>query len=177
MDISARAVALAGQRSEIDRVRRFDGATLPYGDGACDLGVLSHVLEHVPDPLPLLSEAARVCKALVVEVPLEDNRSASRPSAQRGREEIGHLHRFSRKDMHEIAGQAGLRVAGELADPLPSAIHTFWAEGPAAVARARAKAAVRRVLFALSPAAAERNFTVHYACLLLPERRPGSALT
>jgi SAM-dependent methyltransferase len=167
VDISARAVELAAQRPEIASVQRFDGTTLPYPDKACDLGVLSHVLEHVPDPLPLLADAARVCGAVVVEVPLEDNRSAARTSAERGREQLGHLHRLSRTDVAQLAGRAGLRVAGELADPLPAAIHTFWAEGAAARAKALTKAAVRRGLFTLSPAGAERAFTVHYACLLV----------
>ena len=166
VDISARAVELAAQRPEIARVQRFDGEVLPYEDGSQDLGVLSHVLEHVPDPLPLLADAARVCSSLVVEVPLEDNRSASRPSARRGREELGHLHRLSRGDVHQLAGRAGLEVAGELTDPLPAEIHAFWAEGPVELGKARAKTAVRRALFAISPAAAERAFTVHYACLL-----------
>ena len=100
VDISDRAVQLAQQRPEIAAARRFDGAALPYADRAFHLGVLSHVLEHVPDPAPLLAEAARACRAVVVEVPLEDNRSASRPSAERGREELGHLHRLSRQDVH-----------------------------------------------------------------------------
>jgi SAM-dependent methyltransferase len=168
VDISARAVELASQRPEIASVQRFDGTTLPYDDEAFQLGVLSHVLEHVPDPAPLLAEAARVCRAVVVEVPLEDNRSASRASVERGREELGHLHRFSRTDVRELAARTRLRVAGELADPLPAAIHTFWADGLAARSTALAKAALRRRLFAAAPAAAERSFTVHYACLLVP---------
>ena len=177
VDISARAVELAAQRPEIAAVRRFDGTTLPYADRACHLGVLSHVLEHVPDPVPLLSETARVCEAVIVEVPLEDNRSASRPAAERGREELGHLHRFSRHDVRELAARAGLGVARELADPLPAAIHTFWAAGPPARARALAKAALRRSVFTVAPAAAERAFTVHYACLLVPSKdtHPGRA--
>jgi SAM-dependent methyltransferase len=177
VDISARAVELAAQRPEIAAVQRFDGTTLPYADGACHLGVLSHVLEHVPDPVPLLSETARVCEAVIVEVPLEDNRSASRPAAERGREELGHVHRFSRHDVRELASRAGLSMARELADPLPAAIHTFWAAGPQARARAVAKAALRRSLFNMAPVAAERAFTLHYACLLVPseEARPGSA--
>jgi len=168
VDISARAVELAAQRPEIAAARRFDGSTLPYEDDAFHLAVLSHVLEHVPDPGPLLAEAARVSGAVAVEVPLEDNRSASRPSAQRGREELGHLHRLSRRDVRELAGGAGLAVARELVDPLPAAIHTFWADGPLGRAKALAKAAVRRGLFTVAPAAAERTFTVHYACLLVP---------
>ena len=170
-EISERAVELATGRRGVDRVRRFDGATLPAGDGEYDLAVLSHVLEHVPDPAPLLRESARIARAVVVEVPLEDNRSASRPQAQRGREAVGHLHRFSRADVYALAGEARLTVAGELADPLPRQVHVFWAQGAAGHARALAKAAVRRAVFTLAPGAAERAFTVHYAALLLPAGR------
>lgn len=169
-DISERAVELASGRPEIERVERFDGRSLPAADGQYDLAVLSHVLEHVPEPVPLLRETARVARAVVVEVPLEDNHSASRPAAQRGRDAVGHLHRFSRGDVHALAEGAGLRVAAELADPLPREVHAFWAEGQAARARALGKAAVRRALFTVAPRAAERAFTVHYACLLLPAR-------
>lgn len=175
VDISARAVELASGRPEIAAVQRFDGERLPFEDGAHALGVLSHVVEHVPDPVPLLVEAARACRCLVVEVPLEDNRSASRPSAQRGRDEVGHLHRLSRAGVHILAAEAGLEVTEELADPLPRAVHSFWAEGPAARAKAVAKAGLRRTLFRLAPVAAERAFTVHYACLLVPRVRHGPA--
>jgi SAM-dependent methyltransferase len=167
-DISERAVALAAGRPEIDRAERFDGRALPAKDGGYDLALLSHVLEHVPEPAPLLRETARVARAVIVEVPLEDNRSASRPAAQRGRDRIGHLHRFSRADVRALAASAGLVVARDLADPLPRAVHTFHARGASQRARAEAKALVRRALFSAAPGAAERSFTVHYACLLLP---------
>ncbi len=167
-DISERAVQLASARAEIERAERFDGVKLPAADGAYDLALLSHVLEHVPEPAPLLRETARVASAVVVEVPLEDNRSASRPEAQRGRDAVGHLHRFSREDMHELARSAGLRVAAELADPLPRPVHTFWADGAGARAKALLKAGVRRAVYTAAPKRAERMFTVHYAALLVP---------
>lgn len=170
-EISERAVKLATGRRGVDRVSRFDGTILPAGDGEYDLAVLSHVLEHVPDPAPLLRETARIARAVVVEVPLEDNRSASRPKAQRGREAVGHLHRFSRPDVHALAASAGLAVADELADPLPRQVHAFWAQGLAGQAKGLAKATVRRAAFTLAPGAAERAFTVHYAALLLPAGR------
>jgi SAM-dependent methyltransferase len=170
-EISERAVALAAARPGVDRVRRFDGRSLPVADGAFDLGLLSHVIEHVPDPAPLVAEAARACRALIVEVPLEDNRSASRPAAERGRQAVGHLHRFARSDVAALAAGAGLRIAADVADPLPRAIHVFHAAGPAQRARGHLKATVRSALFALAPKTAERTFTLHYAALCVPKHR------
>jgi SAM-dependent methyltransferase len=167
-DISERAVAYAASRPGVDEAHAFDGHSLPAADAAYDLGILSHVLEHVPDPLPLLCETARACRATIVEVPLEDNLTASRPSAQAGRDAIGHLHRFSRADVAELARAADLRVAADVADPLPLAVHSFFAEARAARARALAKAGARRAVFTIAPRLAERAFTVHYAALCLP---------
>ncbi|HEX5910159.1 MAG TPA: class I SAM-dependent methyltransferase [Thermoleophilaceae bacterium] len=164
-EISERAVQIATDRLGPGAVERFDGEHLPVADATYDLGVLSHVLEHVPDPLPLLRETGRAAGAVVVEVPLEDNRSASRPEAERARQEIGHLHRFNRGDIHVLCAAAGLRVVAELADPLPLKVHTFFAESASARAKAVAKAAVRRGVYVASAKAAERSFTVHYACL------------
>ena len=167
-DISERAVELAEARPEVARAERFDGRSLPAADGEYDLALLSHVLEHVPDPVPLLREACRVARAVVVEVPLEDNRSAARPAAQRGREHVGHLHRFDRAAVRALVAAAGMNVTAELADPLPWRVHAFFATGGRARALALVKAGVRRAVFTASPAAAERAFTVHFACLCVP---------
>jgi hypothetical protein len=59
-------------------------------------------------------------------------------------------------------------VAGELEDPLPLAVHTFFATTPLARARATVKWALRASLHRLAPGLARRLFTVHYACLCLP---------
>jgi len=173
-EISERAVAIAAGRPEIERVERFDGRSLPVPDRAYDLGVLSHVLEHVPEPAALLTEVARASRAVVVEVPLEANRAASRPAAEAARHEIGHLHRFSRAAVHRLVAAAGLRVEAEIADPLPRAVHLYFARSAGERARALAKAGVRRALFSAAPGLAERAFTLHYACLCLPAARdPG----
>jgi len=146
-------------------IEAYDGAHVPAADGAYDLAVLSHVLEHVPDPLPLLAEAARVAPAVLVEVPLEANRSASRPAKRAESDRIGHLHAFDRAAVRALLAGAGLRSHGELADPLPYEHHAFFADTVPARGRAAAKWAVRAAAHRLAPHAAERLFTVHYAVL------------
>src|SRR5205085_10353108 len=148
-------------------VQALDGERIPASDGAFDLAILSHVLEHVPDPAAAAAEAARIAGAVIVEVPLEDNRSARRASKRSHHEEIGHLHRFNRVSVRELVERAGLRIEADLTDPLPRAAHLFFADSASARLRAHAKAAARRAVFTVSAGAAERAFTLHYAALCL----------
>jgi SAM-dependent methyltransferase len=157
----ARARSIPGAR----RIEAYDGRRVPAGDGAYDLAVLSHVLEHVEDPAALLREAARVAPAVLVEVPLERNRSAARPAKRAEAARIGHIQFLDRAAVHGLVAAAGLRVAAELTDPLPLAHRAFFAASRAARARAGLKAGLRRAAWRLAPRAAERLFTVHYACL------------
>jgi SAM-dependent methyltransferase len=169
VEITAAAVEIARTRSEIASVELYDGLHLAATDGEYDLGILSHVLEHVPDPPALLAEVARACRAVVVEVPLEDNLSARRTSKREHADEVGHLQRLSREGAREIVARAGLRNACELEDPLPLAVHRFLAPATASArAAATAKWGLRAGLHRLAPSVARRLFTVHYACLCLP---------
>lgn len=167
-EIARAAVEIARGRPEIEAVALYDGERLPMADGAYDLGVLSHVLEHVNDPARLLAEVARVCRTVVVEVPLEDNLSARRERKREHADEVGHLQRLSRTAMRAIVASAGLRVAGELEDPLGREVHGFFARTHMARVRASLKWAVRAGLHRLAPPLARRMFTVHYACLCVP---------
>jgi SAM-dependent methyltransferase len=170
VEITLAAVEIARTRGEIDSVELYDGLHLPAADGVYDLGILSHVLEHVPDPPALLAEVARACRAVLVEVPLEQNISAKRASKREHADEVGHLQRLSREDAREIVAHAGLRIAGELEDPLPLAVHRFLAPTTASArAAATAKWGLRAGLHRLAPSVARRLFTVHYACLCLPD--------
>jgi SAM-dependent methyltransferase len=169
VEITAAAVEIARGREEIDSVELYDGLHLPAADRAYDLGILSHVLEHVPDPPALLAEVARACRAVVVEVPLEDNLSAERASKRDHADEVGHLQHLSREGARQIVARAGLRNACELEDPLPLAVHRFLAPATASArATATAKWGLRTGLHRLAPSVARRLFTVHYACLCLP---------
>ncbi len=168
VEITQAAVDIARARPEIDSVELYDGAHLQADERTYELGVVSHVLEHVPDPSALLAEAARACEAVVMEVPLEANLSARRSFKREHAAEVGHLQRLDRAGARAIVARAGLSVACELEDPLPLSVHLFFATTPRARARARAKWALRSGLHRVAPGLARRLFTVHYACLCVP---------
>jgi SAM-dependent methyltransferase len=171
LEITDAAVAIARERPQIDSVERYDGSHLTDADGAYDLGLLSHVLEHVPDPPALLAEVARVCHAVVIEVPLEANLSARRAGKREHAAEVGHLQRLDRSAARRIATDAGLRVVCELEDALPLSVHRFFATSAPAHARGASKWALRSSLHHVAPALARRLFTVHYACLCVVPAR------
>ncbi len=168
LEITEAAVQIARGRPGIASVERYDGLHVPFAPGTFDLGILSHVVEHVPDPVALLGEVARVCAAVVVEVPLEANWSARRSGKREHAAEVGHLQRLDRAATRRLVEQAGLRIAAELEDPLPLRAHRFFATSAAARASSTAKWALRRTLHGLAPPLARRSFTLHYACLCLP---------
>jgi SAM-dependent methyltransferase len=174
-EISSAAVAIASRRAEIDAVERYDGVRLPAADGAYDLCILSHVLEHVADPAALLREAARASRAVVMEVPLESNLSARRAAKRSQAEQIGHVQRLDRSAARAIVARAGLSIAEELEDALPLRAQLFFAASPPARAAAAMRWAVRTGLHGSAPVLARRLFTVHYACLCLPGGWPRRA--
>jgi SAM-dependent methyltransferase len=168
LEITERAVAIARARAGIASVDVYDGQHVPFASGAFELGILSHVLEHVRDPAALLAETARACHAVVIEVPLEANWSARRPGKRAHAAEVGHLQRLDRAAARSIVEHASLRVLAELEDPLPLRVHSFAAAGLRSRAAAWAKWALRAGTHRLAPPLARRAFTLHYAALCVP---------
>ncbi len=171
VEIAQAAARIARTNLPAVDVRVYDGTRLPWPDASFDAGLLSHVLEHVPDPPATLREVARVCGVVVVEVPLEDNLSARRASKREHADEIGHLQRLSRGDVHAIVAAAGLELRAETTGTLTRAALGFLAEDRGARRRADAKWVVQRILHRCAPARAERIFTVQYVALCAPPPR------
>ena len=63
VDTSAAMIANAPAGADVSVA---DGDSLPFADQAFDAVVVRHVLEHLPEPLPVLTECARVCASLLV---------------------------------------------------------------------------------------------------------------
>jgi SAM-dependent methyltransferase len=158
-ELSPKAAEIARGRNVARRVEAFDGTHVPAEADAYDLAVLSHVIEHVPEPVPLLRDAARVAPHVLVEVPLEDNRSARRPHKRRLAEHAGHVHTLNRASLQAMLDAAGLETAEELTDPLPYEHHAFHAGRTKGALKWVTRAALHRV------GAAERLITLHYAVL------------
>lgn len=176
LEISAAAAAIAAQRPELAGVARFDGDRIPAGDDSHDLVFATHVLEHVPDPAGLAAEMRRVARhAVIAEVPLEANLSARRPRARALSQSAGHIQRFDRAAVRRLLATSGWRIAAELLDPLPRAVHLHAREGRRARALGDARWALRRGL-AVVPSLATRLVTLHHAVIVVPAggdgRRP-----
>ena len=158
-ELSENAARQARERNVARKVEAFDGEHVPAETHEYELAVLSHVLEHVPDPLPLLEEAARVAPYVLVEVPLEDNRSARRPAKRKLSEQSGHLHAFNRASVNALVTRARLEPRADLTDALPYEHHAFFG----GATKGAVKWAVRSAVHGLG--AAEHLFTVHYAVI------------
>lgn len=173
IDVSATAVAIAAARPELAVAERYDGERIAAADDSYDLVFATHVLEHVTDPGALVAELRRVARlALIVEVPLERNLAARRPAARALSRSAGHIQCFDRHSVRQLAAVGGWRIAGELLDPLPAAVHLHGRSGVRARAIGQMKSIVRHGL-ALAPALATRLFTLHYALVTVPDPGPG----
>jgi SAM-dependent methyltransferase len=143
-------------------LRRFDGRTLPFGDGEFDLVFASHVIEHVPEPRVMLSEMRRVAgKWLYLEVPCELHVRTNHRDMQRTLD-IGHINAYTPESFQLLLETSGLKVDRIQLFDHSLAVHGFGTSAP----KAWVKCLLRRSLLAASQRLASRVFTYHCGALV-----------
>ena len=124
MEVSSSAINFIKEKLVIPHLKTvylLDSSKTPFEDNYFDVGILSHVLEHVPDPNALIKEALRICKYVVIEVPLEDclfpNLLAMYKQKTSGLERknntTGHIHFFTKQTIRCLITESGGKVLKE----------------------------------------------------------------
>ena len=139
----------------------FDGATLPYPDQRFDLVVLSHVVEHLEHPRQLLYEAARVGRAVFIEVPLEDTRALSPTYVP---DHVGHINVYSPRSIRHLIQTCGLTIQREHVHPASLRAHRR-----SAGARGVMKYLMKRLALTYASEWAPSVFTYHASFLATPK--------
>ena len=110
IDISAANVAAARARFGHVEFRCGDFRDLPAQ--SFDAVILSDVLEHVPDDVGFLRDAAALGDVVLLNLPLEDN-WLNRRRRYGPHDVSGHLRRYSRAQGLELVERAGLSVVAQ----------------------------------------------------------------
>ncbi len=73
IDVAPSAVQFVQKtcRDFIQSAHVGSASALPFPDAVFDLAILSHVVEHLHDPVVAIREASRIARYVVVEVPIE----------------------------------------------------------------------------------------------------------
>jgi 2-polyprenyl-3-methyl-5-hydroxy-6-metoxy-1,4-benzoquinol methylase len=117
VEISSSGVEVIQKKNikKLISLSKFDGYSIPHGDNEFDLGLTTHVVEHVEHERMFLKEAARVCKKLYVEVPLEHTISLDKTiSISRP---LGHINFYTKKSFDNLIRTSGLTIEKSIIFP------------------------------------------------------------
>jgi ubiquinone/menaquinone biosynthesis C-methylase UbiE len=106
---------------KLKAVYLLDTMETKFEDSSFDLGILSHVLEHVSAPEKLLAETLRISKYVIIEVPLENcvsvNLYAKFLERQTGKKRTdnptGHLNFFDKASIWSLVKKSSGEIMGE----------------------------------------------------------------
>jgi SAM-dependent methyltransferase len=138
----------------IKSVESFDGYKIPHKDHAFDLGLAIHVLEHVEHERMFLREAARVCKQIYVEIPLEHTSHLSKAIQSSAR--FGHINFYTSEIFANLLQTSGLRIDKLIVFPYDLEFEQFIS----GKFRGWLKYQIRSKCFKLMPGFAMRH--IHY---------------
>lgn len=123
----------------------FDGSRLPVPDGAFDLAVMSHVVEHLENPRLALAEAARVARHVYIEVPLEYRVTNRRMSKRFELDHVGHLNFYTPNLARLLVESSGYTVLACSPRHVRREVYTFHRPGINGLSRYWIKEACLRV--------------------------------
>jgi ubiquinone/menaquinone biosynthesis C-methylase UbiE len=171
LEISASGVETIRKRNieSLVECRLFDGYTIPYTDGAFELAILSHVVEHVEHPRLLVNEAARVADYVYIEVPLEHTRRLARDFVW---DAVGHINFYTAQTIRLLVQSCGHEVLEQRESHPPRRQYQYLLGN----GRGAATFLVKDLALRAAPALAQRLWTYH-SSLLLRSRRAGGAGT
>lgn len=114
LEVSPSAVKFIERNISIPHLRAIcltDTTHTSFKDKFFDIGILSHVVEHVPKPELLIKEALRVCNYVVIEVPLEVNLSTFFYNKLARHDPLdnleGHIQFFTKHSFRDVVNQSG----------------------------------------------------------------------
>jgi SAM-dependent methyltransferase len=116
LEVSPSAVKYIEERTNISRLKAvylLDTSETPFEDDFFDLGILSHVLEHVHDPKKLLKETLRTSKYVLVEVPLDDYFLYNLFDRARYDSYYGHINFFNKSTAIDLFRESGSEILKE----------------------------------------------------------------
>jgi len=162
-DISVNALTIARKR-EIGNLKELFICHFNFPEDEFDLIIMTHVLEHVPDPQRMLRKIRRIGKHFMFEVPLEDNIIAANLRKKPGNyaEQIGHINFFSRNSFRYILEQSGFVILKEKTVTPPYYVSSFYSSGFMEKVKEMFKYMAKRMLLMYG---FETRFTYNYALL------------
>lgn len=111
VDVSPYAISRAKSLHESDKVQYDISAVQDVPDGAYDFLFSNDVFEHVDDYIGFLREAKKKAKVFYFNIPLDMTvMSVLLGRYQKARQELGHLHYFSKISALETLKHAGFEI-------------------------------------------------------------------
>lgn len=152
----------ASAESDGITLNSYDGARLPFDDGAFDLIYATHVLEHVTDERGFLRELGRVsARYVLVEVPCELTIRSSTHALQASLD-CGHINAYTPESFILTLESSGLRVVKARAFCTSRAVNSYYGGR----VRGAVKYAIRRAALATLGQIAASRFMVFHWCAL-----------
>jgi SAM-dependent methyltransferase len=114
-DLTPGMLRVAREMHGLTRIICGDGARLPFADGAFDLVTSAHAMHHIPDPVAVLREMARIVapggRVMVVDITASDDpAAAARADEVMTIRDPSHARSLTTAEMRAALDASGLAV-------------------------------------------------------------------